>query len=210
MHYQLLKKLIDLVYEFDDLNKGFTKSSDGLNQFIDWLNQRRSEDSKNTMSELDIFWEGKQNGRTSDSVINTLLVHLSKYGKFHSKSILTDSDFSSQEDFIYLITLKTFGEMTKIDLIKKNIQDKPAGIKIIDRLVKKGFVSQADSKVDKRSKMVSITDDGLAVLEEKMPEIRKVSKTVTGNLTELEKLQLIMLLQKLDDFHNPLYINNEA
>jgi hypothetical protein len=57
--------------------------------------------------------------RTPESAISTLLVHLNRYAKTYSKSAIMDSEFSTQEDFIYLINLKAFGEMTKMALIKK-------------------------------------------------------------------------------------------
>ncbi|MGQ8869951.1 MarR family winged helix-turn-helix transcriptional regulator [Myroides sp. TSA_177.3] len=209
MHYQLLKDLIDLVCEYNKKELHSKKDSISLDQFLDWLYLNKNKNVPLAINYDNLNWEGKQYGRTPESVINTLIVHLGKYAKFHSKAILDNIDFSSQEDFIYLITLKSFGEMSKIDLIKKNIQDKPAGNKIIDRLIKKGFIEQTDSKIDKRSKIVSITAKGLEVLNKKMPIIKDVTNLVTGDLTENEKYNLIMLLQKLDRFHNPIYNNEE-
>ncbi len=204
MKYKLLKELLDLVIKFENTNLNIENN---LDNFLSWTshNQKLPIIHDNFTN---ILWEGKNTGRSADSVINTLLVHMNKYAKFHSRLILNNSEFTSQEDFIYLITLKSFGEMSKNDLIKRNIQEKNAGIKIINRLIKKEFIDQKKSKSDKKSKIVSITDLGLKVLEEKMPIIRKVTHLVTGDLTETEKIYLIYLLQKLDDFHNPLYNNS--
>src|SRR5690606_37831786 len=143
-----------------------------------------------------------------ESVINTLIVHMNRYAKSYSKSAIYGSDFSTQEDFIYLINLKAFGSMSKMELIKKNIQDKPTGMKIIDRLIHNGWVKQDDSKIDKRSKVITIVDKGLMVLEQQMSKIRKATSVVTGDLNKNEKMQLIYLLQKLDHFHKPLYDKN--
>jgi len=208
MQYQLLKDVIDLMSEYEEAELSQDKVAN-LDQFLDWLFLNKNKNVPLALNYDNLYWEGKKEGRTPESVINTLIVHLSKYAKFHSKVILDNIDFSSQEDFIYLITLKSFGQMSKIDLIKKNIQDKPAGNKIIDRLIKKGFIEQIDSKVDKRSKIVFITNKGIKVLEDKMPVIKSVTNLVTGDLTESEKFNLIMLLQKLDRFHNPIYTNEE-
>ncbi|MDM1513499.1 MarR family winged helix-turn-helix transcriptional regulator [Myroides odoratimimus] len=204
MKYQLLKELLDLVIKFENEN---SHVENNVNNFLTWSCQSENK-PKNNGDFTNNQWEGKNTGRSPESVINTLIVHMNKYAKFHSRLILNNSEFTSQEDFIYLITLKSFGEMSKNDLIKKNIQEKNAGIKIINRLIKKGFISQKNSKSDKRSKIVAITDLGLKVLEDKMPVIRKVTNLVTGDLTEYEKHQLIYLLQKLDNFHNPLYNNS--
>ncbi|WP_231577459.1 MarR family winged helix-turn-helix transcriptional regulator [Sphingobacterium sp. IITKGP-BTPF85] len=152
--------------------------------------------------------EGKENGRSAASVINTLIVHLNRYAKSYSKSAIFGSEFSTQEDFIYLIILKDFGEMIKMDLIKRNVHDKPAGMQIINRLIKKGWVDQTNSDVDKRSKFLKINDKGLAVLERQMEKIRQASEMVTGDLTDNEKMELIRLLNKLNEFHMPIYDRN--
>src|SRR5690606_39709334 len=64
----------------------------------------------------------KDKGRSAESVINTLIVHMNRYAKSYSKSAIYGSDFSTQEEFIFLINLKAFGAMSKMELIKKNIR----------------------------------------------------------------------------------------
>ena len=152
--------------------------------------------------------EGKENGRTPESAISTLLVHLNRYAKTYSKSAISDSEFSTQEDFIYLINLKAFGEMTKMALIKKNIHDKPVGMLIIARLLRLGLIEQTDSDLDKRSKLIRITERGLMVLEKQMEKIRQATNIVAGNLTHNEKMELIRILNKLDRFHYPIFSRN--
>ena len=153
-------------------------------------------------------WEGKENGRSAESVINTLIVHMNRYAKSYSKSAILGSDFSTQEDFIYLINLKAFGEMTKMELIKKNVHEKPVGMQIISRLITQGWIEQSNSIIDKRSKVISITSKWLASFENQIGKIRKATEIVTGDLTHGEKMELIRLLHKLNDFHQPIYEQN--
>lgn len=183
------------------LDKAYT---DDINGFKNWIADHMRAD--NSISEP--YWEGKDSGRSAESVINTLIVHLNRYAKNYSKSAIYGSDFSTQEDFIYLINLKAFGEMTKIDLIKKNVHEKPVGMQIINRLIAQGWVIQSESAIDKRSKIIKITDRGLMALERQMDKIRQASSIVTGNLTRCEKMELIRLLNKLNDFHLPIYNRN--
>ncbi|MFY1046346.1 MarR family winged helix-turn-helix transcriptional regulator [Chryseobacterium sp. GP-SGM7] len=204
MNYSLAKDVIQLLEQFDseNINAHYTSDIDG---FKSWIHHQQN---KIKPSEKNIDWDGKENGRSAESVISTLLVHLNRYAKTYSKSAIADSEFSTQEEFIYLINLKTFGEMTKTELIKKNIQDKPVGNLIINRLIKNGWVKQVDSKKDKRTKVISVTEKGTQVLEKQMDNIRAASKIVSGNLTEDEKYTLIELLNKLDHFHNPIFGRN--
>lgn len=202
MDYKLLKDIIDLLKEFkteNDITHRFDVSVDG---FKNWIS------SNNQLIDSEPDWEGKENGRSAESVINTLILHMNRYAKSYSKSAIFGSYFSTQEDFIYLINLKAFGEMSKMELIKKNVHEKPVGMQIISRLISQGWIEQSNSFIDKRSKVISITSKGLLALENQMSKIRKATEIVTGDLTHSEKMELIRLLKKLNDFHQPIYDKN--
>lgn len=202
MNYQLIKEVVDLVEQYEQGNR--TRSNSSVEDFIHWIV------TNNTIldSKEEPYWEGKEKGRSADSVINTLLIHMNRYAKSYSKSAIFGSNFSTQEDFIFLINLKAFGEMTKMELIKKNVQEKPSGMQIINRLIAQNFVEQNRSSLDKRSRVISITQEGLEALDTQMDKIRQATKIVTGNLNHIEKMELIRLLNKLNDFHLPIYEQN--
>ena len=202
MNYGLIKNILDLVQEFEietNNNNHFETTVEG---FKNWI----STNNNTIVNEPN--WEGKENGRSAESVINTLIVHMNRYAKSYSKSAIVGSDFSTQEDFIYLINLKAFGEMSKMDLIKKNVHEKPVGMQIINRLINQGWIEQRNSKTDKRSKVISISETGLQALGNQMDKIRQATSIVTGNLSQNEKMELIRLLNKLDDFHQQIYDRN--
>lgn len=205
MNFKLINDTIKLLETFDSENINSIYSND-INGFKSWIAEK--EISEKHIVPEEPAWEGKNNGRSVESVISTLLVHLNRYAKTYSKSAIAGSDFSTQEEFIYLINLQAFGEMTKIELIKKNIHDKSAGILTINRLIKQGWVEQTNSAKDKRSKVLKITQQGIIALDQQMNKIRNASKIVTGNLNYTEKIQLIKILDKLDRFHNPIYNRN--
>lgn len=202
MNYQLIKDVLDLIAQFD--KECGSISNNTVEDFKKWI----ALNYKDVTTQEEPDWEGKDKGRSPESVINTLIVHMNRYAKSYSKSAIFGSDFSTQEDFIYLINLKAFGEMTKMDLIKKNVHEKPAGMQIINRLIAQGWVNQTESKEDKRSKLIKISDKGLEALENQMHKIRKATEIVTGDLSYSEKLELIRLLTKLDHFHLDIYEKN--
>lgn len=202
MNYRLLKDVIDLVQQFEIETKNTNNFEVSVEGFKNWI----STNNNTIVNEPD--WEGKENGRSAESVINTLIVHMNRYAKSYSKAAILGSDFSTQEDFIYLFNLKAFGEMSKMDLIKKNVHEKPVGMQIINRLINQGWIEQRNSKTDKRSKVISISETGLQALENLMDKIRQATSIVTGNLSQKEKMELIRLLNKLDDFHQPIYDKN--
>ena len=203
-NYILIKDSLQLLEEFEvEINRRDNYSND-INGFRKWI----SDGYKNEINLDSTVYEGKESGRSLESVISTLIVHLNRYAKSYSKSAIHDSPFSTQEDFIYLINLKAFGDMTKMDLIKRNIQEKPVGIQIINRLIKNGWVKQENSLTDKRSKIIQITKNGIEVLDRQMDKIRQATQIVTGDLSQVEKIELIRLLKKLEDFHQPIFSKN--
>ena len=204
MKYNLLKNTVDLLADFEQSNYEGIYPND-IEGFKEWIVANSSSSSRPSPS-----WEGKEQGRSADSVISTLLVHMNRFAKSYSKAAIIGSEFSTQEEFIYLINLQAFGKMTKMDLIKKNVHEKPVGILIINRLMAKGWVVQEDSTLDKRSKIITISSSGIDVLANQMDKIRKATKIVSGNLTAVEKKELIYLLSKLNDFHLGIYEKNIA
>lgn len=204
MNYTLLKDVIHLLEEFET-QASQKNHLQNLQGFKEWVTNSFLNDVQNYPEPE---WENKENGRTPESAISTMLVHMNRYAKMYSRAAIADSSFSTQEDFIYLINLNAFGAMSKIELIKKNIQDKPTGMQIIGRLIKQGWVVQSKSDNDKRSKVISITEEGKEALNAQMGKIRQATTIVSGNLNHMEKMELIRILNKLEHFHNPIFHSN--
>lgn len=204
LNYQLIKDLIAAVERFENENNAdiYSPTFEG---FCSWLSADGDEIAQ-PLQQPD--WEGKATGRSSESVIATLLVHMNRYARAYSRAAIYDSEFSTQDDFSYLINLQAFGEMTKMQLIKKNVHDKPTGMQIINRLAAKGWIKQTDSKEDKRSKVIFISEGGKKALQRQMPTIKLATRIVSADLTETEKIQLIAILTKLEKFHNPIFQEN--
>lgn len=194
--YNLLNDLLSLVKTYQ--NSGVDAKGD-LNSFLQWT--KAAPDNQEVTKPKEPEWMGKTNGRSADSVINTSLVHLYRYAKIQAKAAIIGSLFSTPDEFIYLINLQSAGSMSKSALIKENIHDKPAGTLIIKRLLDKGLIQQNSSGLDKRSMILNITAKGKEELTKSMDKIRIASANVTGPLVLEEKMQLIALLQKLEDFH---------
>ncbi|AZA49836.1 MarR family transcriptional regulator [Chryseobacterium carnipullorum] len=205
MNYSVVKDVIRLLEEFDEENKMNSYPSD-VEGFKAWLSGKEPLALNNQTDEP--YWAGKESGRSPESAISTSLVHLNRYAKSYSKSAIIDSEFATQEDFIYLINLKTFGAMTKMELIKKNVHEKSVGMLIINRLINLGLVEQSDSDTDKRTKIIKITNSGIRSLENQMRKIRTATNIVAGDLSYSEKMQLIRILDKLEKFHQPIFNRN--
>ncbi|WP_432713192.1 MarR family winged helix-turn-helix transcriptional regulator [Pedobacter sp.] len=196
MYYDLVKELVTLVSIYE---KETEHDSQDVHLFGQWLNDYQRKNGQATIAEPE--WEGKAKGRSAESVINTSLVHLYRYAKLQAKTAIANTAFSTPDDFIYLISLVSFGSMTKTALIKLNVHEKSAGIQIVNRLINSGLVEQSATDSDKRNRMIHITEKGALLLKESMDNIKKASMNVTEPLSYPEKMDLIRLLQKLENFH---------
>ncbi|WP_207422931.1 MarR family winged helix-turn-helix transcriptional regulator [Desertivirga brevis] len=195
MSYLLLKDILNYVEIFDADFEG----EKNLPNFSNWLHKQFPLNAKDTGEAVN--WEGKAEGRSAESAINTSLVHLFRYAKIYSKLAVADSPFASIDEVVFLLNLLHKGSMSKQQLIDLNIHEKSTGIQIINRLISRGFVKEDVSESDKRSRSLTITGIGKDALDANMEKVRKASRIVTGNLDNNEKLQLVHLLQKLENFH---------
>ncbi len=149
--------------------------------------------------------EGAIAGETLESMISKLVVFMNRYARMYVKKALEGTGINSFDEFTFLITLYPYSSMNKMELIERNIQEKPTGMEVIRRLLEKGYLDQQDDPSDGRSKRLSLTVDGRKTLEASFQAMTKVSHIVSGNLSEEEKLQLLFILQKLHEFHQPIY-----
>jgi DNA-binding MarR family transcriptional regulator len=149
--------------------------------------------------------DGAIGGETLESMISKLVVFMNRYARMYVKKALEGTGINSFDEFTFLIALYPFGSMTKMELIERNIQEKPTGMEVIRRLLEKGYLDQQDDPKDGRSKRLTLTAAGRETLEGSFQAMTKVTHIVSGNLSEEEKLQLLFILQKLHEFHLPIY-----
>jgi hypothetical protein len=83
MNFDLIKKLWNLFS--NSWNKMKVKHySNDLQGFTEWI----SASSKSDAEPKDPDWTGKASGRSSDSIINTLLIRMGRYAKTYSRAVV--------------------------------------------------------------------------------------------------------------------------
>lgn len=206
--YELIHQLISLVEDFEN-NK--PEKDINLNDFTGFLVNYVTLQGKN-QAVPDVRFGNEAAEATElayqiDNNIGRLLVYMSRYAKSYIKKALDNTPLQTAEDFTCLAILLTHDNLSKGDLISKNIQEKTSGTEVIRRLIAAGLAIQWDDEVDKRGKRIAITDAGRELLYKVFEDMSYVGKMVTGKLTFTEKLHLQYLLQKLESFHYNLHEN---
>lgn len=203
-NYELIVELIQLVEQYETENNA--TASLALSDFTAFLNMRTAQ---TVVLEEQKFGEKAKKSQAQtlelDATIGRLITYMSRYAKFYSKVVLEKTQLQTIDDFSYLATLLTYESLTKSELITKNIQEKTTGTEVIRRLIAADFVQQISDEKDKRSKRISITAKGRQLLFSIFDDMSIVSTMITGNLTPSEKMNLLFLLKKLDDFHFDIY-----
>jgi MarR family transcriptional regulator, lower aerobic nicotinate degradation pathway regulator len=150
---------------------------------------------------------------TSENEINVeiarLVIGMSRYAKALIKKAIVDYDELIGEDFTYLYSLIDVESLTKTELIEKNVHEKATGLEIIKRLINHQLIEEKQDVTDKRSKRVWLTEKGRQLCFKSFEQLNKVSAIVTGNLLQDEKLTLLHVLQKLRDFHDPIFLHEK-
>ena len=202
-----MHQLLNLVKDFENEN---TYRELSLTEFSGFLINHLTQD--NSESAADVRFGDKYDASTQlayqiDNTIGRLFIYMSRYAKSYIKKTLDGTPLQSPEDFTCLAILLTHDSLSKSELISRNIQEKTSGTEVIRRLIQAGLVSQLNDVNDKRSKSISITDQGKQLLYKVFEDMNDVGKMVSGNLSLTEKLNLQYLLQKLDSFHYKLHEN---
>jgi DNA-binding MarR family transcriptional regulator len=203
--YEFLQGLIDLVDRYETEN-GEQKLD--LLSFTLWLNsllsrqERQISKRKEKVTDVNSVLGYEY---TMEAKISTLLTNLFKYAKHYTKFALEDSSLTTLDDFGFLASLGYNENMTKTGLSNHNLLEITSGNEIIKRLLKSGFIEEYDDPDDRRSKRLKITTSGVKVLQDAFKKMDKVSTIVAADLNTEEKIQLLNILNKMDDFHRKIH-----
>lgn len=137
------------------------------------------------------------------------LARLGKYAKYYVKDALKHTPLLGMDDFGFLASVVENGELSKSALIAYNVAEVPTGMDIIKRLVKNELLEEVVNKADRREKLVHATELGKQTFFRATQGIAKVGSVLCGQLNEVEKKELLTLLERLDHFHEKIYRENK-
>ena len=141
--------------------------------------------------------------------IPMFILFLYKYALFYSRKILKTSKIYSLDDFSFLASLLPDKELTKAEVIRKNISEKSSGNEVLKRLLREGLIVETKHPSDKRSKLLRLSMEGLNEINAVRSQFEKMAVLVGGDLLEEEKTMLLAMLAKLHNYHNPIFNAND-
>jgi len=127
------------------------------------------------------------------------LIRLHDLGLEKAKKVFDSYDLSHAE-FEVLFTLRSLPlprELTPTELYKSILITSGGMTKVLKSLEKRGLIERLDNVVDKRSKLVKLTQFGQDIIESSMAVLHQSDKEFFGCMLKPEELeQLNGLLQK--------------
>lgn len=194
--------MIGLAEEYEQLTGNNTPDFD---EFRAWMQSGKKPD---VLIDTDrVGPEGYGDGHMP-GMASQLLANLYGYAKLYVKKSLEGTQLQTIDEFRYLVTLLVNQPFTKTKLIQHNINEKPTGMEIIKRLIKLGYIEEREHETDKRSKNLFVTEAGRNVLSGLYVKVTKISQLILGDLSIPEQRHLYSVLQRLDDFHKPIFLDN--
>lgn len=200
-YFSAMDDIIKLLEQY----KKFTEESKAkdLRAFGRWLS-----DSKTTVEPF-TSGEAEVDGHGIDAMISYLMGGLIGYVDAWLKLSYKGLPVVSLIDFGILKTVQYMGQPSKSEVAANVIAERTTTIESIKRMTQLGLMREKQDKQDKRMKRVGLTEKGrkmILILDSKMIALGHL---LVGDLSEQEKIQLAMMLKKLNHFHQSLYKEND-
>jgi DNA-binding MarR family transcriptional regulator len=170
-----------------------TFKSDWVVDFSRWL---LSSEQKESIAE-----EHAGSGM-EDILIGMHLVNMANLLKKEQNRFAGETPFSSFMDFQYLFVLNEHGDMTKSRLIFSNNMEMSSGVEVVNRLNKQGWTEEKENPDDRRSKLVSVTEEGRRTLNEYREQGLNIYKSCSIGLEDNDKKALLNSLGLLSRLQN--------
>lgn len=142
--------------------------------------------------------------RAPNQQLGILIGRLYRFARFYVKKNLGHLHLSLDE-FGFLAGTLQLGQPTKSELISMNLAEPTSGTDIIRRLMKLGYIEEADNKDDKRSKRLFVTPLGRETLMTCFQLMNRMAHLLAAQLTDEELDRLIHSLTYLNDFHTQIH-----
>ncbi|MEK6478914.1 winged helix DNA-binding protein [Catalinimonas sp. 4WD22] len=181
---------------------------DDLFSFANWLSVQIEKGDKKVKDTQETESPSKQyihHEYSLDDQLTLLWARLIRYTHLWSKKALQDSHINTVEEYGLLKSVELLKKARKSDLIKFSLLESTTCFEMIKRLEKAGYLAETVDPQDKRSRLVSLTSQGKKTVADADLHMKKLSKLLMGDLGEKQKSELLLLLRKLNVFHENLY-----
>lgn len=211
-------KITDLIQKWGEYENLYPNPE--LSDFGKWLSTQNGKDKipATTLKKQEKYfkkWTSYEEGLThhqdmksNDVQVGMLIGRMNKFARMYAKKVLHPLNLNLDE-FTFLAATYHLEKPKKSDVININLFEPTSGTEILRRLIKLNYVKEYANKEDMRSKLLKMTALGEKTIYRAFEAMQKVGTLVCANLSEKQKIEVILILDYLNDFHINLYLNHK-
>jgi len=143
--------------------------------------------------------DGKLVGGLLPSNIAGLLLkiigRISRLHSMYSNMSLEETGLNQIEEFSILATIDAYKSPRKTEVIFDNLMELSSGTDMVNRLIKRGYVTEHADKEDKRAKRLHLTPAGSTVLSKSRVRILQLVEMMTFDMHAEDQKICIQLLK---------------
>ena len=140
-----------------------------------------------------------------DEYIGWFWGRLINFTQIWEKKAFANQTIQNLTEFGIIMYVLTHGNCSKTDIANSSLQEKTTIFETIKRMVKKGLLIEQHSELDKRSKLITLSEHGKYASFPIMEKVNEVSQHLVADLNENEKLNLFGMLARLDHYHKDCF-----
>jgi len=124
-----------------------------------------------------------------------IIGRISRLHSMYSNMALEDTGLNQIEEFSILVTIDAYKSPRKTEVIYDNLMELSSGTDMVNRLVKRGYVTEHADKEDKRAKRLHLTPAGSKVLSKSRVRILQLVEMMTFDMHSEDQKICIQLLK---------------
>lgn len=151
-----------------------------------------------------------QNGTTLDFQIGYLFGRLTRYSEMLGKKTFRGLVIRSFEEYSLLKNIDIMGNPPKSELARASLMENSTCFEMINRMKKHGLLRDEVDESDKRSRRVSLSEQGKEVMDLADQRANLASRLLVGLLKNKDKSELLNHLIYLNEFHEKIHQEHGA
>jgi DNA-binding MarR family transcriptional regulator len=185
-----MNRTVELVKQWGEFEQKFPKG--GIEDFCrHFLAHQRQKKIKGTLV-------GGVIPSFSDGLLLKIIGRISKLNMAYANIALKGTGLNQIEEFGMLMTIRKEKNPRKTEVIYANLFELSSGTDMLNRMKKRGLITEYGDKEDKRSKRIELTAKGEKVAKVCMVKIQKNATMLMKDLADDDKDLCIHLLQNIE------------
>jgi len=145
---------------------------------------------------------------TGEGKVMLLIYRLHRFLEIRSKPVIKKIGFAKPHEYAMLAEIYLLKKPNKKEVAKKMLLESSTAVEITNRLVHRGLIKEISDPTDKRATRLIVTEKGMKKLYESYEGLENVHANFLECLNDVEKEELLRLLEELEKFQSDLTEND--